>query len=412
MWAFNFGMNTGRSCWTNDVSDWSFKRIRPPGLSGGSGDGQRTNRSSQAKNMPWTWRTEMVVKGETDWNILEYLKDTTKWAPASCRLITSLIRVLTPAAYLKGHLYGYWIPVKVETSFWSTQRAFQFCSGNSMMAVDSGCKWQTKKVAMSARCHKSHVTWFRVGFPLSWWEKGSVNHTIFHPNFWKKRWTFVQGAQQQQTTTAQGQDGLPWTCQAKRRCHRDVGEGLSSHHFFDIAIIESNLNIYVLDAKLFDFFSVKKTRFFFRLLSLLPIETPVESANGSMWSTCYFNVTSTSRPGSVGIRTNKAQGNRMEKKMGTRLALCFEDKITSLNLIQDFLHADMNFKIQKRFLKLPFAPKVGGLYLLHHFHSISTRPPKLDSLKGWPSNRNRRCLGCLWRGRLSLGLFFSKSMEP
>ena len=155
-----------------------------------------------------------------------------------------------------------WIPVKVETSFWSTQRAFQLCSGNSMMAVDSGCKWQTKKVAMSARCHKSHVTWFRVGFPLSWWEKGSVNHTIFHPNFWKKRWTFVQGAQQQQTTTAQGQDGLPWTCQAKRRCHRDVGEGLSSHHFFDIAIIESNLNIYVLDAKLFDFFSVKKTRFF------------------------------------------------------------------------------------------------------------------------------------------------------
>ena len=109
MWAFNFGMNAGRSCWTNDVSDWSFKRIRPPGLSGGSGDGQRTNRSSQAKNMPWTWRTEMVVKGETYWNILEYLKDTTKWAPASCRLITSLIRVLTPAAYLKGHLYGYWL---------------------------------------------------------------------------------------------------------------------------------------------------------------------------------------------------------------------------------------------------------------------------------------------------------------
>lgn len=91
MWAFNFGMDTGRSCWTNDVSDWSFKRIpsidyiRPPGLSGGSGDGQRTNRSSQAKNMPWTWQTEMVVKGETYWNILEYLKDTTKWAPASCK---------------------------------------------------------------------------------------------------------------------------------------------------------------------------------------------------------------------------------------------------------------------------------------------------------------------------------------
>lgn len=38
-----------------------------------------------------------------------------------------------------------WIPVKVETSFRSTRRALQFCSGNSMMAVDSGCKWQTKK---------------------------------------------------------------------------------------------------------------------------------------------------------------------------------------------------------------------------------------------------------------------------
>ena len=99
--------------------------------------------------------------------------------------------------------------------------------------------------------------------------------------------------------------------------------------------------------------------------------------------------------GGTGIRTNKAQGNRMEKKMGTRLALCFEDKITSLNLIQDFPHADMNFKIQKRFLKLPFAPKVGGLYLLHHFHSISTRPPKLDSLKGWPPKQKQALPGLL-----------------
>lgn len=134
------------------------------------------------------------------------------------------------------------------------------------------------------------------------------------PKFLKKRWTFVQGAQQQQTTTAQGQDGLPWTCQAKRRCHRDVGEGLSSHHFFDIAIIESNLNIYVLDAKLFDFFSVKKTRFFFRLLSLLPIETPVESANGSMWSTCYFNVTSTSRPGVQASARTKPRATGWRRK--------------------------------------------------------------------------------------------------
>lgn len=165
-------------------------------------------------------------------------------------------------------------------------------------------------------------------------------------------------------------------------------------------------------------FLVNNTSVFFGLLSLFPI-----SNWNASWISQWKNVKNLLLQCDInfparyaGIRTNNAQGNRMEKKMGTRLALCFEDKIISLtNLIQDFLQAAIS-KSKKISEKLPFAPKVGGLYL-HYFHSISTRPPKLasDSLKGWPwwpSNRNRRCPGCLWQGHLSLGLFFSKSMEP